>query len=80
VSEPIGRDCGAALDPDERAELERLRDEVQMLRAARARQRIGWRPVLSAVLIVLGCLLAPVALATVWVHDQVADTDRFTTT
>ncbi|RSM60396.1 hypothetical protein DMH04_54095 [Kibdelosporangium aridum] len=74
------RGRGAALDPDERAELERLRGEVQMLRAARARRRIGWRPVVSAVLIVLGCLLAPVALATVWVHDQVADTDRFTTT
>jgi len=68
------------LSADERAELERLRSEVETLRTARTRRRFAWKPVLSAILIVLGCLLAPVALATVWVHNQVADTDRFTTT
>ncbi len=81
MSEQIERDrAAAALDPDERAELERLRGEIRTLRAARERRRFGWRPVVSAVLIVVGCLLAPVALATVWVHNQVADTDRFVTT
>ncbi|MFJ4203384.1 hypothetical protein ACIP2Y_27660 [Streptomyces sviceus] len=30
----------------------------------------------SAVLIVLTCILVPVALLTVWVHDIVLDTDR----
>lgn len=59
-----------ALTGDERAELERLR----------ARRRIRWKPAVSAVLIVVGCLLAPVTLATVWVHNQVADTDRFVAT
>jgi hypothetical protein len=40
----------------------------------------SWKAATSAVLIVLGCALAPVALVTVWVHNQVANTDRFVTT
>ena len=31
-------------------------------------------------LIVLGCVLAPVAGVSVWVHNQVSDTDRFVRT
>jgi hypothetical protein len=73
-------DRGGALEPDERAELVRLRSEVRTLRTARARRRTGWNSALSAVLVALGCLLAPVALVTVWVHNQVSDTDRFVTT
>ncbi|HEY7592226.1 MAG TPA: hypothetical protein VH969_03665 [Actinophytocola sp.] len=81
MSEQVDQDRGAGLSADERAELERLRGEIQQLRQTRThRRRFAWRPVLSAVLIVLGCLLAPVALATVWVHNQVADTDRFVAT
>lgn len=68
------------LDGDERAELERLRGEVEALRAPRPRRRIRWQSVVSGILIVVGCLLAPVSLATVWVHNQVADTDRFAAT
>lgn len=34
----------------------------------------------SAVLIVLTCILVPVALLTVWVHDIVLDTDRYVST
>jgi hypothetical protein len=89
VSEQVDQEHGAELSADERtelsaderAELERLRGEVQQLRQTRTRRRrFAWKPVLSAVLIVLGCILAPVALATVWVHNQVADTDRFVAT
>jgi hypothetical protein len=84
VSEQVDHDHVAALSTGERAELERLRGEVEALRSTAAkrptRRRFAWRSVLSAVLIVLGCVLAPVALTTVWVHNQVADTDRFTTT
>jgi hypothetical protein len=65
-----------ALDPDERAELLRLRAEVQLRHAPRARGR----SVLAAALIVVGCLLAPAALTSVWLHNQVADTDRFVAT
>jgi hypothetical protein len=78
--EPGPGSSSPGLSTDERAELERLRGEVATLRTTRRRRRVGWRPILSAVLIVVGCLLAPVALATVWVHNQVADTDRFVAT
>ena len=35
---------------------------------------------LAVLLIVLGCVLAPVAGVSVWVHNQVSDTDRFVRT
>jgi hypothetical protein len=38
------------------------------------------RKTVSAVLIVLTCILVPVALLTVWVHDLVLDTDRYVST
>jgi hypothetical protein len=80
MSEPTG-DTTAALTADERTELERLRGEVAALRTtAASRPRFAWKPPVAAVLIVLGCVLAPIALATVWTHRQVADTDRFAAT
>jgi hypothetical protein len=64
---------------EERGELERLRREVQVLRAGRhpARRRFRWRSLLSVVLVVLGCVLAPVAGVAVWTNNQLSDTDRF---
>ncbi|MCX4858574.1 hypothetical protein [Streptomyces canus] len=38
------------------------------------------RNIASAVFIVLTCVLVPVALLTVWVHDIVLDTDRYVST
>lgn len=38
------------------------------------------RKVASAVLIVLACVLVPVSVLTVWVHDIVLDTDRYVET
>ncbi|MEU8541265.1 hypothetical protein AB0C52_14965 [Streptomyces sp. NPDC048717] len=38
------------------------------------------RSVSSAVLIVLACVLVPVSVLTVWVHDIVLDTDRYVAT
>jgi type VI protein secretion system component VasF len=85
-----GRD---ALTGDERAELERLRAEVATLRvqvrqpeapagagiaAPAARQR--WRTVVAALLIVLGCVLAPLAGVAVWARNQVTNTDRYVAT
>jgi|Tabmets5t2r1_1033131.scaffolds.fasta_scaffold25730_2 hypothetical protein len=81
-----GRD---ALTGDERAELERLRAEVATLRvqvrqpeapagvgiaAPAARQR--WRTVVAALLIVLGCVLAPLAGVAVWARNQVTNRQR----
>ncbi|GAA3368724.1 hypothetical protein GCM10017744_085900 [Streptomyces antimycoticus] len=38
------------------------------------------RSAVSALLILLGCLLVPVSVLTVWVHDIVLDTDRYVAT
>ena len=72
----------AALGVDERAELERLRQEnVELRTTARPpRRSIRWRSVFSAVLIILGCVLAPLSLVAVWTDSQLSDTDRFVET
>ena len=69
---------------DERAELDRLRAEVRDLRGQAAtrpepaRHAPGrWRAPVSAVLIVLACILAPVTVLGVWAANQVSNTDRF---
>src|SRR5215216_1239765 len=86
-------DGQGALTGDERAELERLRAEVATLRlqvrqpeatagggatGRAARQR--WRTVVAALLIVLGCVLAPLAGVAVWARNQVTNTDRYVAT
>ncbi|MBK1786980.1 hypothetical protein [Prauserella cavernicola] len=70
----------APLADDERAELERLRAEVEALRTRRPPRRVPWRAIGAAVLGVLGCLLTLVSLLSVWVNNQVSDTDRFVAT
>ena len=70
-----------ALDADERSELMLLRQENESLRRARQRRRqVPWRAIASAVLIVLGVILAPITVASVWAHNQIANTDRFVAT
>jgi len=72
---------GPPLTADERAELLRLRRELATVRTERPpRRKLRWRSLLATVLIVLGCVLAPVAGVSVWVHNQVSDTDRFVRT
>jgi hypothetical protein len=70
------------LNQDERAELERLRGEVTELRGQepaqpRRRRRPGWRGPVATVLIVIGCILAPVSVVAVWTANQVSDTSRY---
>jgi len=68
---------------DERAELERLRAETAELRSQRAggaRRRLSWRTPVSIVLIVLGCVLGPVAVLAVWAGNEVSDTGRWVAT
>ncbi len=79
------------LGADERAELERLRAEVALLRSrpsppgaassgnpgAGRRHRPGWRGPVATLLIVLGCILAPVSVLAVWTANQVSDTNRY---
>ena len=81
----------ALLGAEERAELERLRAEVALLRSrpsppeppnghpgsAGRRHRPGWRGPVATLLIVLGCILAPVSVLAVWTANQVSDTNRY---
>ena len=66
------------LSQDERAELERLRAETAELhsQAGTRWRRISWRTPVSIVLIVLGCVLAPVSVIGVWAGNEVSDTGR----
>ena len=72
--------AGAGLGPGEESELERLRAEVAQLRTQRRRRRFGWRTPVATLLIVLGCLLAPVSVLGVWTANQVSNTDRYVAT
>jgi hypothetical protein len=85
-----------ALSTEERAELERLRAEVADLRVqaaaaptvveevvvappARPRKQ-RWRSVVATLLIIVGCILAPLSVVAVWAKNQVTDTDRYVAT
>jgi hypothetical protein len=64
------------------AELETLRSRVAALEAERARPPAHHRvrSVLAVVLIVLGCVLAPLGLVAAWTSSIVGDTDRYVAT
>ena len=72
------------LSEDERAELERLRAERAKLghdgAARRSRRRFSWRAFFATILIVLGCVLAPIAVVGVWAGNQITDTGRYVAT
>jgi hypothetical protein len=76
--------AGSGVDEGERAELERLRAQVAQLHdevvAKPRRRRIGWRGPVATLLIVLGCVLAPVSVLGIWTANQVSSTDRYVTT
>ncbi len=48
--------------------------------AARPARSGAWRPFVSVLLILIGLLLAPVSVVATWLHDEVADTDRYVET
>src|SRR6516162_11794712 len=86
----------AGLSSDERAELERLRTEhaehaeTAELHGQPAgpdspngkgrRRHFSWRTPVSIVLIVIGCILTPVAVLGVWAGNEVSDTGRWVAT
>jgi hypothetical protein len=80
-SEPDGTAAAAGMEQDEHEELERLRTEVDELRqeqtAQKRRRRGSWRAPVSALLIVIGCVLAPLSVIGVWTANQVSDTNRY---
>ena len=74
----------AELSGDERAELQRLRAEAAERHyeppggaPPGRRSRLGWRGPVATVLIVVGCLLAPLSVFAVWTANQVSNTDRY---
>src|ERR1019366_8977794 len=60
------------------------KDEQDELRGQRAgpvrRRRLGWRTLVATILIVIGCLLAPVSVLAVWAANEVGNTDRYVAT
>jgi hypothetical protein len=79
-----GEEAAQESEDEERAELERLRAEVAGLREEQAqtggkrhKRPGGWRAPVSALLIVLGCIFAPISVLGVWGANQVGNTDRF---
>ncbi|MFI5661978.1 hypothetical protein [Streptomyces sp. NPDC051684] len=70
------------LGPEGQAELARLRGRVAELEAERGggRRRHRGRSFLAVVLIVIGCVLAPLGIVASWAADQVGDTDRYVDT
>ena len=64
-------DDHGSLDDDERAELAALRTRFR-------RHRL--RSFLSALLITLAAVLAPLSAVAVWIADEMADTDRYVAT
>ncbi|MHA4774096.1 hypothetical protein L1085_006295 [Streptomyces sp. MSC1_001] len=71
----------AARDDGETSELQELRSRVATLEAGRARPpRHRARSFLAAVLIILGCVLAPLGVVSAWAADEVGDTDRYVAT
>jgi len=79
------------LTENERAELNRLRAEIAALRAhgqaapqppqpPRPGGRQRWRTIVAVLLIVLGCVLAPLAGVAVWARNQVTNSDRYVAT
>ena len=62
----------------------RLRDRETELRVQEAavavgarRHRMSWRTPVATVLIVIGCVLAPISVVGVWTANQVSDTNRY---
>src|SRR4051812_35914606 len=80
----------------ETAELQQLRDRIAELEGQLAAAPAGpavdttgapakrepgrWRAPVAAVLVVVGCVLAPLAVTAVWANRQVSDTDRYVET
>ena len=68
---------------DEGGEVKRLRAENAELHQKATtghRRRFSWRTPVSIVLIVLGCILGPVAVLGVWAGTEVSDTGRWVAT
>ncbi|MFJ3722829.1 hypothetical protein ACIPYQ_09700 [Streptomyces sp. NPDC090045] len=66
----------------ERSELEHLRTRVAALEADRkaGEPHHRWKSFFAALLIIIGCVLAPLAAVAAWASSEVGDTDRYVST
>jgi hypothetical protein len=62
--------------PSQKAEPGELRGQP----AGPARRRLGWRTVVATILVVIGCVLAPVSVLAVWAANEVSNTGRYVAT
>jgi hypothetical protein len=79
VSDAGGNLEPAAADPGPGQEDEQDELRGQPARPGR-RWRLSWRSVVAAILIVIGCVLAPVSVLAVWVASEVSNTARYVAT
>jgi hypothetical protein len=84
VKGPDGNGASAPADEVERlraavSSLEHQLAQAQATQAKRSKRSLGWRGPVSVVLIVLGCVLAPVSVIGVWTANQVSNTDKYVT-
>lgn len=67
--------------PVDEAELQRLRTELERLKAERpgepTRGRGWWRPVVAGLLVTIAALLSPLSVLATWADGQIRDTDRY---
>ena len=70
--------------PADEAELLRLRNELERLKAEqgpeRSARRGWWRPVVAGLLVTIAALLAPLSVLATWADGQIRDTDRYIAT
>ena len=64
---------------DLQSQLEEAKEQVsrERTRPQRTRRGPGWRGPVAAILIVFGCVLAPVSVLAVWTANQVSNTSRY---
>jgi hypothetical protein len=77
VSELRTRLADAEADAQTQARAAREAQAAKAPAAAPSRRRVGWRGPVATVLIVLGCVLAPISVIAVWSANEVSNTTRY---
>jgi hypothetical protein len=77
VSELKAQLAAVHAEVDAQATAAREARAQQIPGATRARRRIGWRGPVASLLIVVGCLLAPLSVLAVWTATQISNTDSY---
>jgi hypothetical protein len=73
---PSSEDLGSGERPEREALSAEVAEPRGRPRRAR-RRRFSWRTPVAALLIILGCILAPLSVLGVWTANQVSDTSRY---